>query len=122
MGRAIVRPATKADFDLLTDGPRPFRVRAFTGEVDGRPVAIGGIAYLENDVFGAFLHATDEARKYPVTLHKAGLMILREARALGIKRMVAMADPSVDAAERWLARLWFAPEVVGNTTVWVWKA
>jgi hypothetical protein len=122
MGRAIVRPATKADFDALTDGPRPFRVRAFTGEVDGRPVAIGGIAYLENDVFGAFLHATDEARKYPVTLHKAGLMILREARALVIKRMVAMADPSVDAAERWLARLWFAPEIVDNATVWVWKA
>ena len=117
-----VRPSTRADFDLLTDGPRPFRVRAFTGEVDGRPIAIGGLAYLERDVVGAFLHATDEARQYPMALHKAGLATMALARELGLRRVVAMADPGVAPAERWLARLGFTKEAVNGVTVWAWNA
>lgn len=117
-----VRPATRADFDALTDGPRPFRVRAFTGEIAGRPIAIGGLAYLDHGVVGAFLHATDEARKYPMALHKAGLATMALARELGLRRVVAMADPGVAPAERWLARLGFAKEMTNGVAVWVWEA
>ena len=118
----LVRPSTRADFDALTDGPRPFRVRAFTGEVDGQPIAIGGLAYLEHGVVGAFLHATDKARQYPMTLHKAGLATMALARELGLRRVVAMADPGVAPAERWLARLGFTKEAVNGVTVWAWNA
>lgn len=122
MSRVVLRPATKSDFDALTEGPRPYRVRAFAGEVDGRVVGIGGLAYLPNGVIGAFVQATDEARKYPVAMHKAGLMAMAEARRLGFRRVVAMADKGVEPAERWLKRLGFKPETVGTETVYVWES
>ena len=118
--RAVIRPATRADFDVLTDGPRPYRVRAVAMEVDGRVLAVGGLAYLENGVVGVFMHGTDEAREYPVTLHKSGKMMMAEAERLGIRRLVAMADSNVDAAERWMLRFGFQPEQHDGATVYVW--
>ena len=118
--RAVIRPAVRADFDALTDGPRPYRVRAVAMEVDGRVLAVGGLAYLENGVVGAFMQGLDEARDYPVSLHRAGKMMMAEAERLGIRRLVAMADKSVEAAERWMLRFGFKPEQHDGVTVYVW--
>ena len=118
--RAVIRPAVRADLDALTDGPRPYRVRAVAMEVDGRVLAVGGLAYLENGVVGAFMQGLDEARDYPVSLHRAGKMMMAEAERLGIRRLVAMADKSVEAAERWMLRFGFKPEQHDGVTVYVW--
>ena len=116
--RPVIRPAVRADFDAF--GPRPYRVRAVAMELDGRVLAVGGLAYLENGVMGAFMQGTDEAREYPVTLHRAGKMMMAEADRLGIRRLVAMADNSVEAAGRWMLRFGFKPEQHDGVTVYVW--
>ena len=101
------------------DRPLPFRVRSITGLVDGEVVAVGGISYLPDATYAAFLMADDKARKYPIALHKAGLRVLEEARRLGIRRLVTNKDTHIEAAERWLRRLGFVP-LDEEQEVWVW--
>ena len=42
-----------------------------------------------------------------------------EAKRLGIRRLVALAEPGIEPAERWLRRFGFAPEAIGGETVWI---
>lgn len=116
-----VRPSIPADFETFIDRPLPYRVKALTGLVDSEIVAVGGIAFLPDGAHGAFLMANETARKYPITLHKAGLRILREAKALGILKLAAIADTDITAAERWLGRFGFEPVTVGGKEVWLWQ-
>lgn len=116
--RPEVRPSVASDFDAF-DVKLPYRVRAWTGVLGDEVIGIGGIAFLLDGTTGAFLLAKDKAREYPVTLHKTGLLVVREAKKLGITRLVALADPGVGAAERWLQRLGFEPIMVEQEKVWV---
>jgi GNAT superfamily N-acetyltransferase len=93
-----------------------------TGVVDGEVLAVGGIAYLPDGTHGAFLLADERARKYPVALHKAGLHVLQQARKFGIAKVVAMADPHIKPAKRWLKRLGFEPVTVDQQEVWLWHS
>lgn len=121
MSRVILRPATREDFEALCDGPRPYRVRAIAAEIDGRVIGVGGLAYLPNGTVGCFVHAIDEARRYKVAMHRAGLQALQMARETGVRRMVAMADPDIAAAVPWLERLGFKEMTVDGGQVWVWE-
>jgi RimJ/RimL family protein N-acetyltransferase len=114
-----VRRTIASDFDKVITIPLPYRVRAWTGLVDGEVIAVGGIAYMADGTHGVFMLADDRARSFPVTMHKTALTVLREARDLGIKRLVTIAEPGVEAAERWLERLGFEPIMVGKDRVWV---
>lgn len=120
MGKVVLRPATRADFDALLDEPLPWRVRATAAEVDGVLIGVGGLAFLPDGTVGAFVHASDAAKKYPVTLHKAGLRTMAEARKLGIRRVVALADEKIDRAIPWLERLGFRKMIHEGGGVWVW--
>ena len=97
-------------------------MRAVTGVVDSEILAVGGIAYLPDGTHGGFLLADERARGYPVALHKAGLQVLQQARKLGIAKVVAMADPHIKPAKRWLTRLGFRPVTVGEQEVWLWHS
>jgi N-acetylglutamate synthase-like GNAT family acetyltransferase len=121
MSRVVLRPAERADFDALLGEPLPHRVRAIAAEIDGRLLGVGGLAFLPDGTVGAFVHANDEARKYKVAMHRAGLAAIQMAREAGIRRMVAMADPNIEAAEPWLERLGFKEMTVDNARVWVWQ-
>ena len=57
-------------------------------------------------------------RARPVALHRAGLRMMAEARRLRIRRLVALAEPGIAAAERWLRRFGFEPEEIAGETVW----
>lgn len=107
MTRAVIRPTTQADIDAFMEEPLPCRIQAVTIEVEGRILGIGGIAYLPNGVIGMFSEITDELReKYPIALHKSGMMMMEKVRALGPRTVKAIGDTDASpAAERWLK--WF---------------
>jgi hypothetical protein len=121
MGAVVLRPARPEDFAELLREPLSYRVRAVTGEKDGRVIGIGGIAWLGQDTYGAFLMLADGAERHRVSLHRAGLFIIAEARKLRLPRLVALADPAIAPAERWLKRLGFTPRPANaGETVWIW--
>lgn len=121
MSRVVLRYATAADIARMTDEPLPCRIRAFAAELDGELLGIGGLAYLPTGVVGAWLQMHEGSRRYAVALHRAGLRVLDEARRLGIRRLVAMAEPGVEPAERWLRRLGFEETIVDGKQVFVWQ-
>lgn len=102
--------------------PLPWRVRAWAVENDEGLLGIGGFAYQPNDTIAAFVLKRPEAEKYPVALHRAGLMAMAEAKRLGYRRVVALADKANEAAERWLERLGFHQVTVDGEQAWVWEA
>ncbi len=115
-----VRPAIASDFDQFMDKPLPYRVRAWAGVLGDEVIAVGGIGYMPDGTHSGFMMATDRAREFPLALHKAGLMVLREAKKLGIRKLVTVADSEVDAAERWLIRLGFESIMIEQKKVWAW--
>ena len=117
-----LRPATEADFLTMFGEPPEWRVRALAAEIEGRLVGLGGLGLMTpSETWVCFMRATDEFRAHPVALHRAGLRMMDEARRLGIRRLVALAEPGIAAAERWLSRFGFAPEKIDGETVWVWN-
>lgn len=121
MSGVVLRPATLSDFQAMLGEPLPYRVRAFAVEHDGKLLGVGGLAYLPNGSIGAFVHVVEGARRYRLALHKAGLRTMQEAKRLGIHRVVAMAEPGVEPACRWLERLGFRPMTVDGEQVYAWQ-
>jgi len=106
----------------MIDEKLPWRVRAWAVEKGDELLGIGGFAYQPNDTIAAFVLKKPGAEKYAVSLHRAGLMAMREARRLGYRRIVAMAEQTNEAAERWLIRLGFKLVMVDREKAWVWEA
>lgn len=123
MAGFTLRPTVRADFDAL-ECKAPARVKAVTGvDVDGNIVGFGGVAYLPSGEVMAFSELTERAKASPMSLHKAALRVIREAKEAGVKEMLAISDyERSKAAGRWLARLGFFPEERFGKLVWVWKA
>ena len=120
--RPTLRPAIPSDFAALGLDNPDYRVRAFTAVLGDEVIGLGGIAYLPGGTHGAFVHAKPGAHRYKMTFHKAGLAAIAEARRLGIKRLVAMAEPGVEPAVRWLKRLGFHDEItVDGQKVYAWQ-
>lgn len=119
--RVTLRPTIASDFAQLIDVPLPNRVMAITAELDGRVIGVGGFRFTPDGVVAAFVLMAQEARRYPVAIHRAGLRAMAQARAADIRRIVALAQPDNPAAERWLARLGFIPVDQGGETVWLWE-
>lgn len=122
MKRPEIRPATKEDIAQFIDEPLPYRVTAYTVELDGKVLGVGGFAYQPKDVIAAFVLKAPGAEQYRVSLHRAGLMAMREARRLGFRRVVALAEKTNPAAERWLERLGFKQVMVEGEQAWIWEA
>lgn len=119
--KSEIRPSQPGDYETITGEPLPFRSRALTALVDGKIVGMGGLAYLKDGTIAAFTEITDEARKYPILIHKTGLKAMQEARRTGVKRVVAIADDDIGQACKWLSRLGFKPEIFDETEVWIWQ-
>lgn len=117
----IVSPAKRSDFEEF-GRPAPYRLFGLTARnEDGQIIALGGVAYLADGRKMAFADLTEEARHHKVALHKAGHAMMKMVRAKGINCVIATASKDVPAAERWLARFGFDPELHGDQTVWVWR-
>lgn len=113
-----IRPARLEDFEE----PPVYRVRAWTVTRDDRVIGIGGVGFPPDLPPILWSTITEELRALPVTLHRAGLLGLREAKRMGVKQMYATTAQGFEAAERWIARLGFheTGEVRDGKKVWVW--
>jgi hypothetical protein len=105
---------------LLTEDKVEHRIRAWTGEIDGKPIGFGGIMYLPDTVM-AFLHAPDESAKAAnkFALHRAAVRFLKHLEDIGVRQVVACADEKIEKAEEWLRRLGF---VHTYKEIWVWHS
>ena len=113
--RVEIVPATERDFLDYTarysEGPMlpPVRVVALAARLEGTTIGLGGIAFMKNGVKLAFADISDEARKFPVSIHKTGLAVIALARKHNIKRIIATST-TVENGGRWLLRLGFRKE------------
>lgn len=106
--------------ELAAEGQTlPFRVKAVTAMLDGRPIGLGGIGFPKVGMPTAFACITDELRRHKVALHKIGKRCIDEWRAAGIQKVIAFADSNTEAAERWLLRYGFEKQAFNGQTVFL---
>ncbi len=96
--------ATAADVREFYDGPCPHSMRACVALLDGRPVALGGIAYREGLLY-AFMELKDEMRPYRLSIGKFARR-LTEIFGRGVPG-ITIAEPSEPTAPRLLEWLGF---------------
>lgn len=121
MTRIILRPTVAADLPQVTSEPLPYRIRAITALAGDRVLGVGGIGFRPDGVVIAFVHMIDEARQYPLAIHRAGLMAMAMIRESGVPFVVAEAQPNNPAAGPWLLRLGFRLSEFAGQTAFVWE-
>lgn len=119
--RVGFRPTVAADLPQVIGQALPHRIKALTAHVDDRVLGIGGIGYRPDGTVVAFVQMNEEARRYPLAIHRAGLAAMEMIRRSGEPVVVAEAQRGNPAAERWLLRLGFKPFEIGSETVFVWR-
>ena len=101
-----VRRATREDIDTFSDLKNKPTIKAYVGEIDGKIVAIGGLALSGGRWFG-FCDLTEDAREHKFTIARMGKRIMDEAKSMGLRFVYAEASPNEPTAERWLTSLGF---------------
>jgi hypothetical protein len=120
--RVELRPTIPSDLAAVTHEPLPIRIRAITAVLDDRVLGIGGIGYRADDVVIGFAVITEEFRSFPLALHRAGLAMMKIIREAGVPSVVAIADETIPAADRWLERLGFRVCYERGVKLYVWRA
>lgn len=119
--RVELRHSFPEDFIAIQGKPPPYRCRCLTALVEDQVIGIGGLVFYPNGAVVGSVLMTDEAKKYPVAIHRAGVRTMQEARMIGLKEVTAEAQPGNPAAERWLLRLGFKPENRDGHALFVWR-
>jgi hypothetical protein len=120
--RVELRPTIAADLEQLASEPLPFRIRAITAHIGDQVLGAGGLGYRPDGIVVAFAVVSDEFRRYPAAIHRAGIAAMRMIRASGERRVIAIADDRVPAARRWLEYFRFKPVSIDGVTAYVWQA
>lgn len=104
--RLIVRPAMRADIEAYSKRPQSQTIRAIVAERDGEIIGIGGM-YLSRGRWYAFADVPEECRKYKITIARAAIRFLDEARRSGIRFVYAVRDEDEPGSLKWLTSLGF---------------
>lgn len=104
--KPVIRKATQEDIGSFSSNCNRPTIKAWCGEVDGRVVAIGGLA-LHRGRWIAFFDVLHEARKYKLSIVKYAKKFMRETAASDIKFIYAELDRSEPLAETWVKSLGF---------------
>lgn len=120
LGKVTIRPATADDIARFYKGRYPFTATAIVGVVRGRIIGCGGVGQVDGRLV-AFCNLKPSARRYKISLVKAAIGIIAEAKAGGAKYIWAEADPREPGAVRWLASLGFKPTTHPRLFRWAWK-
>lgn len=115
-----VRRATAQDIDDFSDMKRKPSVKAWAGVVNGRIVALGGLAFVGGRWIG-FCDLDEDARQYKMTIARTAIRILDEAKAQGIRFIYAEADKDEVTARKWLKSLGFE-SLAANRRLYRWRA
>jgi hypothetical protein len=106
--RVTLRPTIPSDLPHCIAEPLPHRIRCITAELeDGTIIGLGGLGYRAEGIVEVFAQLTDEARRHPIALHRAGLMVMAMLRESGVAKAIATTGESFEAGQRWLLRLGF---------------
>lgn len=116
----VVRPATRADIETYAGRPSNETIRAFVGELDGKVIAIGGLATVKGRHF-AFLDLDEEARGYKMHIMRMALRMMQNASSRGVRFIFAEADQCEPKSDAWLKRLGFKPDP-RSQNLYRWRA
>jgi hypothetical protein len=133
MPKITLRPTIPADLPHVVGEPLPYRIRTITALADDRIIGIGGVAFPPHGPAIAFVQLAPapegvaagipEARRYPVSFHRAGLMAMEMIRMSGAAQVIATADGRNATAGRWLKRLGFEEsdrQDIAGRVLFVW--
>jgi hypothetical protein len=115
----VVRRATPAEIAALAPSDDRPTVKAWVGELDGRIVGFGGLAFKQGRWI-AFCELSEDARHYKRAIVTAGRGVIDEARRVGHRFVYARADDNESMARRWLESLGFQPDK--KTGLYRWQA
>lgn len=81
-----LRPATSADFEAVYGHAPLFSMRALTAVLDGKPVGIGGIAFIgrETQLFSKMLSDLRPFKRFIIQCALIGAGMARETGALAV--------------------------------------
>lgn len=125
MSKVEIVPATRGDYEAATAAlhgrseAAPTRIIGFAGKIDGRVIGVGGVAFYPNGARVAFCDVGDEGRRYKVALHRAALMTILKARAMGVRRLVVPEQGMHEKTPWWLIRLGFDRVSIGGVSFYV---
>jgi hypothetical protein len=119
--RVSFRPTIAADLACMAEQPLPHRIRAITALLDGEVIGVGGLGYRPDGTVIAFAEISDTLRRFPLAVHRAGVMGMALIKASGAPLVIAEAQPGNPAAERWLLRFGFKPAEICGRKAFVWR-
>jgi RimJ/RimL family protein N-acetyltransferase len=125
MAPVTLRPTIAADLSHVIGEPLPFRIRAITAIAGDAVIGVGGLAFSPDGTVWAFVQQTQEAKRYKVAFHRAGLMAMRMVAQSGVREVLATADADNAVARRWLERLGFVEanrEDFNGQVLFVWRS
>lgn len=109
MEKVIIRYVTRTDVEAFAGHPNKQTIRGFVGELNGKVIAIGGIATVKGRHY-AFVDLDDEARRYKMHIMRAAKRVLQDASERGVRFIFALADQEEPKSDAWLLRLGFEPD------------
>jgi hypothetical protein len=116
-------PATAEDVTPFFSGAPPYRMRAFAGKRGDTVLGVGGLYFLPDGARAAFLVVSDEGRKYPKEIYKAAKGFLAFLKEQNILQVFAVADPAIEAAERFLLHFGFqSMDTSKDVVIYRWLA
>lgn len=107
MKDSSVEPATAEEISQFAGTEEYPSMKAWVGKVDGKSVALGGLARDADGRWIAFFDITDEARPHKKLIVRTGRMIMAQAREMKLRFVYAMPDCNEPLAIKWLERLGF---------------
>jgi RimJ/RimL family protein N-acetyltransferase len=122
MSRVQFRPSVPADFLALIGSLPAYRSHSITALLDGEVVGVGGVVFRPRGEIWASCVISEKGRRYPVAVHRAGLMAIAMFRRQGFRRVYAAAEPGNAKADAWLDRLGFRPMQPAGSKLFVWRA
>lgn len=123
MSRITFRPTVSSDLSAVIGEPLPFRIRAITVLDGDKVLGIGGIGFTPDGRVIAFVQQSEEAKRYPIAFHRAGLMAMRMIEESSVAEVLSSADKDNPKALQWLERLGFvrAGDIENNRALFVWR-
>lgn len=118
MANIEVRPATREDIFAFMGECRQ-TMKAFVAIHEGKPIALGGLAFIKGRVVAFCDLGDDQAKRHPKTLHKAALGVMKAALDSRHRYIFAERSETEPTAARWLERLGFRPvDQAGKVMLW----
>lgn len=116
-----ISPATAEDVVPFFAGLPPYRLQARIGKIGDTTLGIGGLYFLPDGERVGFLILTKDGKRYPKEVLKAAYAFLRELKEDGVPSIRAVADPGIEAAERFLTHIGFKPIKTNGQKLYLWQ-